>query len=255
MLRGAIPFTGLLTHCYDFLISPSCDTFIPNKHFNPETVDPITIFCVHGTADRSWAFFRLANAMLPDLPAHIRGFYLASFDGRLEGLSIKAYAEQLRGKINGFQDKHVILMGHSRGALVCAWYAEFLAEKDHIQIDTVSAICGPFKGSRKALKLFAWMSQSVEEMREDSQFLSELRGAIFASPIRYLYVGALQDIIVEDTSWHPYEGVPPEGHFLECRDDAHLSITSSEELAAWLREMLQHRQEQTKTNTTAPTRR
>jgi len=240
MLRGAIPFTGLLTHCYDFLVSPSADIFIHNQNFNEETATPVTIFCVHGTADRAGAFFRLADALLPTLSDDIRGIYLCSFVGRMDGLSIESFAKQLRGKIDRFGDKAVILMGHSRGSLVCAMYAETMAEADGIHVDTVVAISGPFKGTRKAVKLLAWFSRSVEQMREDSDFLPVLREKVIASNVRYLFVGAARDLIVQGDSWHPYPEALPNGHFLKSQEDAHLSITASELLANWLKEMLQN---------------
>jgi pimeloyl-ACP methyl ester carboxylesterase len=228
------PAVGFFRHCGRYLLSKSSDHFYPNPNFIPASEDIKSIYCVHGTADRSGAFELVKDKMLARLPANISGIYLLAFDNRLKGVSIKEFSRQLHEKIKANQDKKVILMGHSRGALVSAWFAENLAATADIQVDVVISVCGPFKGSPVALAPLAAASDSVHEMRLDSDFLQELTPLVLASQVRYAFVGASSDCLVWHDDWHPYENGTRNERFLYHDSHAHLSILTSNVLVDWM---------------------
>jgi pimeloyl-ACP methyl ester carboxylesterase len=232
------PVIGFFRACGRYLISSSNDVFYPNPHFNPASENISSIYCVHGTADRSGAFLtikdKLFNHEPEHLPENIKGIYLLVFDERLKGASIKVFSNQLNEKIKLNNDNNIILMGHSRGALVSSWFAENLAADSGIHVDTIVSICGPFKGSPVAIwPLSAW-SDSVAEMQVESDFLDELNPKILASTVRYLFIGATSDFLVWRDAWHPYAADAVRDN-LFCREThAHLSILTSNEIITWL---------------------
>src|SRR5207253_260917 len=102
------------------------------------------IYCIHGTADRSFAFNAMATELLKNisdktsarnlLPENIAAIHLLAFTGRGQGNSIVFFAEQLKSKIIKNKHKNVILFGHSRGVNVAAKFAEDMAEEAGINV-------------------------------------------------------------------------------------------------------------------------
>ena len=207
MFRNYVHLTGVISHCTLWATSPANDTYLENKHFNPDTAPEhkTSIYCVHGTADRSNSFSVIANQLMGKLPDNIDRIYFLTFDDRFQGTSVEDYARQLKNKIILNHSNNVILMGHSRGGLVCSWFAEYLSVKNDINVDLVVSVCGPFRGSYLAIWPLTKVSTSVDEMQVDGKLLHELSEKIGESSIRYLFLGAERDQLVKGDSYMPYQ--------------------------------------------------
>lgn len=229
MLRNYVHLTGVISHCSLWVTSPSSDTYIENKHFNPDTrpEDKTSIYCVHGTADRSHSFSVIANQLMEKLPDNIDRIYFLTFDDRFQGTSVEDYAKQLKNKIILNHSKNVILMGHSRGGLICSWFAEYLSGKNDINVDLVVSVCGPFRGSYLAMWPLTKVSTSVDEMRVDGKLLLELSEKIAESSIRYLFLGAERDQLVTGDSYMPYQCERHGISVMKLPGHGHLSMMST----------------------------
>ena len=237
MFRNPIHLTGIPRHCWLWATSSACDTFIPNPHFNPDTAVKTSVYCVHGTADRSASFSLITDRMKEKLPDNIDGFHMVTFDGRMHGKSVQDFSSQLKDKIKANHSDDVIIIGHSRGALVASYFAEYLASENDVNIELVVSLCGPFRGSPVAMWPLTYFSTSVDEMRLDSQLLQELSDKIHQSDVRYLFVGAEKDQLVKSDSHLPYIC---ERHGLNAvllDRHGHLSIMSSHRLVDILNDM------------------
>lgn len=227
-IRGWFVSMGLtLRHMGKWLVSSSGDLYYPNPNFNPVSSEEfsseefseseyeiasqekgVAIYCIHGTADRVSSFTLLAERCVHDMPEQISGFHLPSFDKRGRGCGIAEFAEQLAQKIlaNGHDD--VVVMGHSRGGLVAAYFAEYLAKKYGIRVRAVITMASPFGGSYLALPPLTWISDSIKEMQINSEFLKELRDKIIESESEYFYFAAKNDRLVHHESTHiPEKGI------------------------------------------------
>lgn len=225
-----IHITGALRHCYFWLTSTFTDSFIPNPNFNPDTVCKTSIYCVHGTADRSASFNLIATRLLENLPENIDGFRLLAFDGRLQGTSIENFAKQLKDKIVTNRDEHVILMGHSRGGVIISWFKEYLAAENGVSVHKVIPIDAPFRGSQLALWPMTWLSASVKEMAPKSDLSQQLSDKIRGSEDDYLFVGAARDQIVWGDNWMPYHMDKSAKNCMLLDRHGHLSSMSSHRL-------------------------
>lgn len=239
MFRRIHPLIGALRHCTLWLTSSWSDIFVENPNYNKHSANQKSIYCVHGTFDRAGSFSVIAEGLKGGLPDNIKGIHLLTFSGSITTESIESYAAQLKDKIAANHDDTVILMGHSRGALVVSTFAEELAAGNNINIAMVVGICGPFKGSHLAVKPLAAVSKSIDQMQVGSDFLEKLAASIKESKVNYYFVGAKDDYLVIDNAWHPYDD---EGYdrvnLLYLDKDAHLSIQSSPDLILWLSALL-----------------
>lgn len=225
--------SATLAHCYDWLISSTFDLVIENPNFNSElhVSDIVTLWCIHGTADRNHAFAMLVNYILNGLAENVKSIHLVSFDYRFHGKSIRDFAEQVRDKIRHHSSeegiRNVVLMGHSRGGLVAAYFTEYLAREISINVKAVFALGAPFGGSAWALWLLTKFSDSVEEMQIGSAFLRALNTRIKVSDIPYFYFAAAKDgLVTLDSS--TVEG--QEARRIIIADSAHVSMMRSESL-------------------------
>ncbi|MDX1900811.1 MAG: alpha/beta hydrolase [Gammaproteobacteria bacterium] len=186
--------------------------------------EKVTIYCVHGTADRSSAFTLIAERLLDKLPNVVASIHLVSFKNRGKGKGIEVFAKQLQEKIRANKDQDIILMGHSRGGLVVSYFAEYFAAEIHANVHGVVAICSPFGGSDLAIAPLSWLSDSVKQMESESEFLNNLRKDITHSNINYYFVAAEKDSLVSmDQSF-----VKKDSASLTIFDrHGHLSIMSS----------------------------
>lgn len=214
------------------------DINLANPTYNPREYEGVEIYCVHGTADRSNSFKRIAERMISKnkLPPSVSGMHLVGFEDRMKGLSIKEFAKQLKNKIKQNGHKKVILMGHSRGGIVASYFAEYLAAENDIDVKGVIAICSPFKGSRLAIQPLANMAESVKEMQLGSEFLQALRERVVASNRPYYYFTARLDFIVEPDLCYPDEHAD-KAIMLETAH-SHLSIMCSHKILDHLQEQL-----------------
>lgn len=198
MFQKLVPpaYGGIFAHVGYWVTSSTGDYVYDNPHFlQSDTEECIDIFCIHGTADRPQSFSRVAERLLEKkLHSNIRSITLVALDGRFGGNSIEYFAVQVIEKIKIRKSKRVILMGHSRGALVAS-YADFLANEQDITVDWVFSMAGPFKGSYLA-KWGSWVSTSVSEMEPGSDFLKYNAQWVMKSKARYVFFEASDDYIV-----------------------------------------------------------
>lgn len=193
----------------------------------------VAIYCIHGTADQSSAFSFITGNIKTDLPAGIKSIHQPSFDGRFQGKDISFFANQLKDKIIENNDKKIILMAHSRGAIIASYFTEYLAEDNGITVEATINICGPFGGSKWAVFPFT-VSESINQMRTESPFLDILRNRMINSGNTYYYFSGTRDILV------PPSQAFIKGHeqnLIELNED-HLSIMSSPQLVHHLKNIL-----------------
>ena|SRR3990167_7839463 len=219
--------TALPTHLLMYVVSPWSDTFIPNPNFNPDAEDISTIYCLHGVVDRAGAFYFIVDLLQKRLPENIKGINLPVFEDRLEGISNEDYAYQLLMKINNNEDSDVILMGHSRGAIISSWFTENLAHENQIDVRQVVAICGPFRGSYAANYVPGFFSTSINEIKTDTKFLVELSKQICKSKTKYMFIGAEEDQLLMSDAWIPYNYPRDTKNCFYLDRHTHLSIMTS----------------------------
>ena len=142
-----------LTHSAQWFFSKAHDYVYFNPRFNAHTTTtPITLYCVHGTADYPGSLRPLAQRLLDtNLPSTIEKIVLLNFSHRFKGKSVEFFAQELRQHIAQNHVQRVILIGHSRGGLINAYFAEFLAHD--VQIDALINYAAPFQGSKKPVFL------------------------------------------------------------------------------------------------------
>ena len=205
-----------------------------------------SIYCIHGTADRSFAFYKMIKRLLKinpetstnSLPESVSKIHLIAFNGRSQGSSIGCYADQLKSKIIKNKDKHVVLFGHSRGGLIAAKFAQDMAAEIGVTVHGVLPFCSPFEGSPLAIALLAAISTSVDEMRPNSDFLTDLHASIARTEEqerKYFYFGVENDSIVPTDNSFIKEGahsvilIPHHGH---------LSILTSQKIVGYVSDCL-----------------
>jgi pimeloyl-ACP methyl ester carboxylesterase len=202
--------SGAFMHSMQYFLASSKDVVMQNPNFkNPALHNPaadpngIAMYCVHGTADLNGSFRKLAYGLLdsackPKLSDTISGIHLLSFRQRGRGKSIKFFAEDLRAKININGHKHVTLMGHSRGGLVAAYYAEHFAALDGVTVHGAVLINSPVRGAMLAMRPLSYISESVREMETNSQFTNALSARIIKAnkQKKYYFVASRNDSIV-----------------------------------------------------------
>lgn len=227
-----IGFTGAIRHCGLWVASGASDIIYENPNFQTTGAeDDTAILCIHGTADRASSFSLIAERMLPNLPSTVSCIHLLSFDKRAVGGGIEEFSEQLKNKIIQHGYKKIILMGHSRGGLVAAHYAEYLAQDMDVAIKAIFTIGTPFGGSELAYGPLSWVSESIKQMQPGSQFLSDLAVKLQVTQYPYHCFAAENDLIVSLES----TCLPLWRHSLTVLDrHGHLSIMSSHRLVAHL---------------------
>jgi triacylglycerol lipase len=151
-------------------------------------------------------------------------------------LSIRSYGEEVRKKAEEIAletgRKDLILMGHSMGGLVSAWYATKLAPPS--TVTDVITLGSPLKGTYVA---HIAVGPNGKEMRPHSEFVQELQKAIAeSSHIRFHHIGTKTDqlVIPHTSSWL---GEPSERHFI-LDDIGHVTLLFSprvlQKISHWL---------------------
>ena len=248
-----ISIKGAITHSlFSWIQGKSEDTVLLNPCFKkPSSVDgegiEYSIYCIHGTADGSFAFKKMITRLLENkprtstnwLPESVSKIYLVAFSRRYQGLSINDFAEQLKSKIIKNGDKHVILKGHSRGGLVAAKFAQDMAREIGVTVHGVLPFCSPWNGSPLAVAPLTAFSSSVTEMMPNSEFLDSLRSSITRSDEesrKYFCFAVENDSIVptEDSfmkeNAHSVFLIPKHGH---------LSILTSSKIIPYVSDCLE----------------
>jgi pimeloyl-ACP methyl ester carboxylesterase len=241
--KQPVSLTGIARHLGLWATYQGGDVILQNpKNVHKETMDnEIAIYCIHGICDRASAFTLVAERIKNHLPDEISSVHLVTFNHRWRGKNIEFFAEQLKNKIQENNHKNIILLGHSRGGLIAAYFAEYLAAAATVNVHAVITISTPFAGSDYAIRPITWISSSVDEMRINSNFLKNLNDKIKDSSLKYYYFAAQNDWLV-----------PPKSSCIkECKDQmktldrhGHLSIMSShrlvEDIRTCLVESIQH---------------
>jgi pimeloyl-ACP methyl ester carboxylesterase len=232
-----VSYTGAIRHSSLWLTSSLSDQIYPNSRFERSEQNPLdqgtVIICIHGTADRASAFSLIAERLIGELPSTISAMMLLAFDQRYTGQGIEVFAEQTLLKLKAYNIKNVILLGHSRGGLVAAYFAEYLAQAAKIHVRGIFAIATPFDGSVLATAPLIWISNSVNQMQIGSETLQALAKKIATSLIKYYSLIAENDGIVTD----PHACKPK----TNCHDSkifdrhGHLSIMSSHRVVEYMR--------------------
>jgi pimeloyl-ACP methyl ester carboxylesterase len=234
---------GAITHSLQWVRGKSFDTVLVNPHYkiDPENPKPaIHLYCIHGTADRSYAFHTMATRLLTNLPKdatrnmlpdNIAAIHLLAFDGRGRGNDIAFYADQLKSKIIKNGHKDVVIFGHSRGGIVGAQFTEKLAKDAGVNVHGVVTYCPPFDGSPWAVRPFTDFWASVKDMKKGSEFSKQLRPAVARTNTeskKYFYFGVEKDSVVHaDSTYILTEGnahsvtlLPGHGHLSILRSQA-----------------------------------
>jgi len=221
------------------------DTVLMNPFFDPSSPIAYSIYCIHGTGDRSFAFYTLNAQLRADqgnatnlLPKSVKKIHLLAFDGRYQGSSIEYFATQAKHKIIRNRDTHIIFDAHSRGTLVAAYFTQFMAEEIGVTVHAVIAICGPLYGSPLAIAPLTAVSTSVAQMHADSEFLIKLRKSITSSEEnskKYYYFAVENDSIVPtEHSFIKQDG----STIVLLPHHGHLSVLQSPELVVYVGDCL-----------------
>jgi len=149
------------------------------------------------------------------------------------GYSIKEYAKQLQEKVSQIQQetgrKDLALIGHSKGGLVSAYYAMYLAEEQKAQVTDVITIASPLAGT--SLAHFG-PGDDAYEMRPGSSFHQDLRDKIATcAKTRFFHIASQADEIVPVSS--ALLGKYQERQFV-LDDMGHLGLVFSSRVAAQL---------------------
>ncbi|KTD78310.1 esterase/lipase family protein [Legionella waltersii] len=240
-----ISTTGMFAHTYYWLTSPSGDQSYQNPSSQKDQKKELetAVYFIHGTADQPAAFQRIARRMIrAGLPNEISSLNLIAFDQRYKGKNIEFFAEELGKKIVGNKHQRVILIAHSRGGLVAAHFAEYLAKTLGIEVICIVTIGTPFNGSYLAMKPLSLFSDSVKEMEIGSEFLETLKQKIVENPAsKYYFVVATEDSVVPGKSGYIEDYVKNNPNSLiELDRHGHLSIMSSHRLVALIVDWVHH---------------
>jgi predicted esterase len=181
--------------------------FIKNKeikYFNPNfsasSIQNTSIIFVHGAVDKAGAFNDLIDGLLPTLSPQITYLISVSFRGLDKGIA--AYADKLIQIIKKTGSSDVILIGHSRGGIICAYAAEYFAVENKIKIRGIIAIASPFHGSKYIQYPLTAFMKSMDEMRIDSELIKNLRELLNQNQhhYKYFFISGGEDLLVETNS-------------------------------------------------------
>jgi phage anti-repressor protein len=189
----------------------------------------------------SKSFERMVRRLLRQgLPDTICSITLVAFQNRYAGQSIQFFAEQLLEKIKQNHHQRVIFLGHSRGGLVCAYLAEFLAATNQITVEAIKTFGTPFYGSYLAIAPLSWFSTSVEQMQTNNEFNTRLVERILISAVKYYFFVANDDYIVtaDSSSIPDYVLNNPDSLIILKTTHGHLSMLSSHEAVKEVRAIL-----------------
>ncbi len=224
-------YVRVAKHCLAWLRSVNYSFAITNPNLDKEIEKKLVIYCIHGTADRTGCFDDFKSNIISRLPSFVDSIKVIAFDNRFTGECIYGFAKQLKDQIVLNKDQDVVLIGHSRGGLVCTYFAEHLAARNDINVHLVTTVCSPFRGSYLALKPITSASNSVLQMSVGSNFLTELSEQVNQSEIPYLHIGATHDKVVSGDSYLPYNHPAQKNNTLLLNGEMHLSAMSTHELA------------------------
>lgn len=228
--KQPIAITGTMRHLVIWALNPITQKVYPNPGFK-DSGRKVVIYCIHGTGDQPSAFSLVASKLLGMLSSNVSEIRLVSFAERGQGRDIETFARQLKDQIITNQDDDVILIGHSRGGLVAAYFTEKLAQANNVKVHGVMAVCTPFSGADTACAPFTWVSDSIEEMRPNSAFLQDLTQSMEQSTVPYHYFSAGRDTVVSSKNCVINAS---RDELVELDRHSHLSVLSSNRLVEHL---------------------
>jgi triacylglycerol lipase len=200
---------------------------IPHSKKRPGTDRPILL--VHGYAHNSsiWAIQkkRLEEKGLGPVYTIDLGYPFHS---------IPAYAEHVKTKVELIAKEtarnDLILIGHSMGGLVSAWYSTHLAPVD--TVTDVITIGSPLGGT-----IMAWFAPgpNAKQMYPDSDFVQQLQVSMAqAKKVRFFHIGSKSDEIVIPASSSIVDAKP----YFIIEDLGHASLLYSDrvtnKICSWL---------------------
>lgn len=196
-------------HVFGWASASFVDGIWNNPNFNSKQFgNGITIYCIHGTADRRYSFSLMAARLIEKgLPDYISCIRLVEFKNRFRpGNTVESLADQVLEQIAENGDTNVIFAGHSRGGLVAAECACRLQQRNELEpakpvkTHAIFAICSPFMGAFSAYFPPFNFYSSVHEMQINSPYLKNLRAKIEQLDIPIHCFGATHDGIVSPDS-------------------------------------------------------
>ena len=114
-------------------------------------------------------------------------------------LSIEEYAAKVQKKAEQIAeetgDVELVLVGHSMGGLVSAYYALYLAPEGTVR--SVATLGSPLQGTTTA---DFGIGQCAQQMRYQSEFVTALGRDISLSPIPFLHLGSKTDFVIRPNS-------------------------------------------------------
>lgn len=200
-----LPVAGalaLFAKCYKSNFDPTVKKIKKNK---------TPVLCIHGNGynEMQWVFGRYFLGKKENCGS----IFSLNLDGLISNNpnnGIEEYAKKVREKVLEIRQltgrNDIILLGHSMGGLVAAHFAESLASGDSVQINKVITVSTPWKippRLKKLTKLTKRCAPSLfhapkryREMRDEENFLSNLRDKASKSPIKYYSIYSTGDPLV-----------------------------------------------------------
>ncbi len=217
----------------------------PNASETDNKEGDVAIYFIHGTADQACSFSGIANDIKhpikepekrPLLNEQFVSMHLIAFDDRYKGVGIDDFATQLRDRINKNGHRRIILVGHSRGAIVAAYFNEYYSKSERIEVLHCFSICGPFRGSYLAISPLTYFSDSIKQMAKSSKLLADLREKINTKPnSQYSFIIAEHDCVVANRTGYILEYVDKNPSSLyRITEHGHVSILTSTRLRDFL---------------------
>jgi predicted alpha/beta hydrolase family esterase len=209
---------NLLKYLFTWIKSSDKDKSIRIKtHGNVGTID---IYFVHGLADKSDTFNHLIHQIKERLPQSIRSVNAISLSGINN--NIESFSKILTKKIVNNKHRNIILIGHSRGGIICSYVAEFLALPQNLKIHGVITIAAPFKGSQYAIYPLTTISASLNDMTSNSELLKVLYDKLNCNETntKYCVLVADNDLLIEHYTFDRKCNV----NFIKVIDSGHLTI-------------------------------
>lgn len=112
--------------------------------------------------------------------------------------TIRASAQEVEKKINKIKkatgENRIILIGHSRGALVASDYTEHLAAEN---VASVICLGAPFSGTNVAV---FGVTENVKEMAPNAPLVTQLKEDIQQSEVPYYFIASKVDNLI--VPWH-----------------------------------------------------
>ncbi len=157
------------------------------------TAEPIIL--VHGHTGHKTNFNILRDYLEK---AHIGPIHVIQFED--PWISIEAHAKELQKKIKEVIVLHrtnkIRLLGASRGGIVVAYYTEYLAQKDLVDITTVITLAAPLDGTKIANLLLS-TRLAPEDLGYKSPKVCALKKRILANKTTtYFTIGTRTDYVV-----------------------------------------------------------